>query len=78
MDSAAIANPAHSDYHVKPEDIPENTCWTVQKDEINMANVVMRNRVWPGFTAFARANCDIYGGLYIGNGIKQIDLSFML
>jgi radial spoke head protein 9 len=64
MDNAALQKPAQG--------------WTVQKDEINQAVVVLRSRVWPGFTAYARANAPIYGSLYIGNGIKQLDLPFMI
>ena len=52
--------------------------WTIQMDEINMALVVLRSRVWPGFTAFNRASAACYGSLYIGNGIKQLDLAFMI
>lgn len=52
--------------------------WTVQKDEINKTVVVLRSRMWPGFTAYARANTAIYGSLYIGTGIKQVDLPFMI
>ena len=64
LDNAALQKPEQS--------------WTVQKDEINQAVVVLRSRVWPGFTAFARANAPVYGSLYYGNGIKQLDLPFML
>lgn len=53
-------------------------CWSIQQDEINMAVVTLRNRIWPGFTAFGRANASLYGSLYIGNGIKQLDLPFMV
>ena len=52
--------------------------WSLSKDEVNQAVVVLRSRAWPGFTAYARANSSIYGGLYIGNGLKQVDLPFML
>ena len=52
--------------------------WTIQMDEVNLACVVLRSRVWPGFTAFNRANAPIYGSLYIGSGIKQLDLAFMI
>ena len=52
--------------------------WTIQMDDIIMNLVVLRSRVWPGFTAFARANAATYGSLYIGNGIKQLDLAFMI
>ena len=52
--------------------------WTVQQDEVNQAVVMLRSRLWPGFTAYARANTSIYGSLYIGNGLKQLDLPFMI
>ena len=55
-----------------------NCSWTVQKDEINKTVVNLRSRAWPGFTAYARANTPIYGSLYIGTGIKQVDLPFMI
>ena len=45
---------------------------------MNLAVILLRSRVWPGFTAYSRANANIYGSLYIGNGIKQLDLPFML
>ena len=57
----------------KPEE-----AWTVQRDEINQASVVLRSRVWPGFSAYARANAPIYGAVYLGNGIRQVDLPFMI
>ena len=64
MDNAALCRPDNG--------------WTVQKDEINKTVVVLRSRMWPGFTAYARANTAIYGSLYIGTGIKQVDLPFMI
>ena len=64
LDNAALQNPDQS--------------WSISKDEFNLANIVLRSRVWPGFTAFSRANAPVYGSLYIGNGLKQLDLPFML
>ena len=64
MDNAAVCNPSQG--------------WTIQKDEMNQTVVVIRNRLWPGFTAYARANTKIFGSLYIGAGIKQVDLPFMI
>ena len=52
--------------------------WTIKRDEFNQAVVVLRSRLWPGFTAFSRANAPIYGSLYIGSGLKQLDLPFMI
>lgn len=56
MDNAALQKP--------------NQCWTVQRDEINQACVILRNRIWPGFSAYARARAPIYGSVYLGNGIR--------
>lgn len=39
---------------------------------------ILRNRVWPGFFAYNRANSQIYGNFYYGNGIKNTDLAFMI
>ena len=64
LDNAALQKPDQS--------------WSISKDEFNLANIVLKSRVWPGFTAFARANAPIYGSLYIGNGLRQLDLPFML
>jgi radial spoke head protein 9 len=52
--------------------------WSVQKDPINPLVVTIRNRVWPGYIAYHRANTNVFGGVYIGEGIKNIDLMFML
>ncbi len=32
--------------------------------------------LWPGYVSYHRANSKIFGGLYIGNGIKNVDLPF--
>ena len=52
--------------------------WTIRRDEINPSVVVLRSRVYPGFCAYARANCRIFGGLYIGDGLKNLTLPFMI
>ena len=38
----------------------------------------LRSLLWPGYTSYHRASSDIYGGVYIGDGIKNSDLPFML
>ena len=55
-----------------------NGYWTVQKDEVNQSIVVLRNRLWPGYASYARANTNIYGGIYIGDGVCNCDLPFMI
>ena len=57
------------------EDLPKGT-WSVLRD--TMGNVVvLRSKAWPGFYAFHKTNSDIYGGFYVGNGCKSLDISFM-
>ena len=52
--------------------------WSVQRDEINQAVVLIRSRLWPGYTSYARANTNIFGGVYIGDGVCNQDLPFMI
>jgi radial spoke head protein 9 len=58
-------------------DVPFSS-WSVQKDPINALVVTIRSRLWPGYYAYHRANTNLYGGVYMGDGIKNIDLMFML
>jgi radial spoke head protein 9 len=51
--------------------------WSVQKDTTE-STVLIRNKLWPGYYSYHRMNTSIYGGLYIGNGIRNNDLPFML
>lgn len=64
LDNAAMCKPDKS--------------WTVKCDEINHQVVVLRNRLFPGFFSYARANTAICGNLYMGNGLKNVDLPFMI
>ena len=57
-------------------DFPRN-CWSLVKDSTTtVAN--LRNNLWPGYFAFHRVNTPVYGGIYIGNGIRNNDLPFMV
>jgi radial spoke head protein 9 len=52
-------------------------CWSIQIDASgNLATV--RSLLWPGYASFHVANTNKFGGLYIGDGIKNADLPFML
>jgi radial spoke head protein 9 len=64
LDNAALETPACS--------------WTVQKDAVNPQLVTIRSRFWPGYYAYARASSSIFGGIYIGDGIKNLDMPFMI
>ena len=51
--------------------------WSIQLDS-QRRNVTVRNLLWPGSYAYHKLNSGIYGGVYIGDGIKNIDLPFMI
>ena len=51
--------------------------WSVGRS-VDQNVAVLRSRLWPGFLAYHRANSHIHGNFYMGNGIKNADLSFML
>jgi len=58
------------------EDKPKG-CWSIQTDA-SKSNATIRSLLWPGFVAYHRANSSTYGYCYIGNGIKNADLPFLL
>ena len=37
----------------------------------------LRNLIWPGYFAYHKANTNEFGGVYIGYGIKNVDIPFM-
>jgi len=43
-----------------------------------LKNVNVRNLFWPGYYAFHRLSSDRFGSVYIGDGIKNADLPFMI
>ena len=38
---------------------------------------VFRSLIWPGYFAFNKSNSKQFGSVYIGFGIKNMDISFM-
>jgi radial spoke head protein 9 len=57
------------------EDLPVGH-WSVQTDTLGSV-AVLRSKLWPGYYFFHKANSEIYGGLYVGNGCKSLDVAFM-
>jgi len=51
--------------------------WSVQKD-VTGTVATLRNNQWPGFMAYHRCNTDICGSVYLGDGICNHDLAFMV
>ena len=56
-------------------DVPKN-CWTITTDTLKKT-VILRNKMWPGFSAFHKYNSPAYGGVYVGTGCKALDIAFM-
>lgn len=52
-------------------------CWSVQVGPRGK-HVTARSLLWPGYFALHRLGSDIFGGVYIGEGCKNIDLPFMI
>jgi radial spoke head protein 9 len=51
--------------------------WSVQIDSRGK-NVSVRSLLWPGYFALHRLASNLFGGVYIGEGSKNIDLPFMI
>lgn len=52
-------------------------CWSIQRD-CTGGLVVLRSQLWPGYYAYHRCNTPIFGSLYIGDGLCNTSLPFML
>jgi len=57
------------------EDLPVGQ-WTILKDTLGKT-AILRSKLWAGFYGFHQVNTDSYGGCYIGNGCKAVDIPFM-
>ena len=57
-------------------DDPIKQSWSIHVDSTKTVST-LRNLVWPGYFAYHKSNTDEFGGVYIGYGIKNIDIPFM-
>jgi radial spoke head protein 9 len=57
-------------------DDPIKDSWTIHLDSTKTTST-LRNLIWPGYFAYHKANTDEFGGVYIGYGIKNIDIPFI-
>ena len=51
--------------------------WSVQPDTTK-SQVIIKSLLWPGYYAYHKLKSKIFGGVYIGDGMKNVDLPFML
>ena len=57
-------------------DDPIKDTWSIHVDSTKTIST-LRSLVWPGYFAYCKSNSDQFGGVYIGYGIKNIDIPFM-
>ena len=58
------------------EDSPQGA-WTLHLDA-SKTKAVVRSLLWPGYVAYHRVKTGSFGGVYVGSGLKNADLPFML
>lgn len=57
-------------------DLPKGA-WSIQADSSGMVTTI-RSLLWPGYVAYNIASMKAFGGIYLGDGLKNKDLAFML
>ena len=57
-------------------DDPIKETWSLHVDSTKTTSC-LRSLVWPGYFAYHVANTDQFGGVYVGYGIKNMDVPFM-
>lgn len=58
------------------KDVPAGS-WSLQVDPSGSLST-LKNFLWPGFFAYHKANSQQFGYIYVGEGVKNADLPFML
>lgn len=51
--------------------------WSLQLDS-KKRNVSVRNMMWPGYYCFHELCSKNFGSVYVGDGMKNIDIAFMI
>ena len=52
-------------------------CWSIQKDERKETTVV-RSLMWPGYSFYHTSGTKNFGAMYIGDGLKNLELHFIV
>lgn len=66
-----------ADFLDNANEVEGKELWTVGRD-VTQTTACLRSRRWPGYYAFHRCNTPVFGGFYLGNGMKNCDLEFMV
>jgi radial spoke head protein 9 len=57
-------------------DLPKN-CWSIQED-VTGTVAFLKSNMWPGLFSYHKCNTNVSGFVYMGDGIRNVDLPFML
>lgn len=52
-------------------------CWNFQLDMYQQKSLG-RNLLWPGYHFFHNLGANKFGSVYIGDGLKNLELQFMI
>ena len=77
MDSESDKALEREDFLDSLADDNVKSSWSLQTDE-SKTEVTIRSLLWPGYVAFHRTNSNIFGGVYMGSGIRSQDLPFIV
>lgn len=58
------------------KEFPKNS-WNLHKDATRSV-ATLKSHLWPGLYAYHRCNTNIFGFIYIGDGIMNSNLPFMV
>ena len=51
--------------------------WSVQMDE-RQESAMVRSLAWPGYQFFHKVNTNRFGAIYVGDGLKNLELHFIV
>jgi len=52
-------------------------CWSLQVNDTGKCAII-RHSMWSGYTAFHHKNSNSHGSCYVGDGLKNDSLCFMI
>ena len=58
------------------KDFPKNS-WNIQLD-VTGTVATLKSQLWPGLFSYHRCNTDVYGYFYMGDGVRNANLPFMI
>ena len=60
---------------LKDDELKES--WSIQTDE-SKTEVTVRSLLWPGYIGYHRENSIVFGGVYMGTGLRCEDFPFLV